>query len=179
MIRYIAFLRAINVGGSKLIKMTELNQMFLSMGFHDVKTYIQSGNVIFLSEEQELTGSNKKIENLLRSKLGYDVTVILRTFHDVETIVNLNPFEKAPVRRNTKLYISFLTKAPAPLPILPITSIKDGLEIFQIINREAFILSHEINGRFGFPNNFIEKVLNTTATTRNWTTISQMIASYS
>ena len=175
MTRFIAFLRGINVGGQKIIKMEDLSKIFSSSGFSNVKTYIQSGNVIFDSSEKDSPALTQKIEKNLLTLLGYDVTILLRTTDEVEQIINLNPFKNIKPDDNTKMYVTFISEEPNKKPSLPLLSSKKDVEVFQIKNLNIFSLSHRINGSFGFPNRFIEKELGVSATTRNWTTVSKII----
>src|SRR6266404_3766400 len=94
MTSYVAFLRAINVAGQKLIKMKELAQIFAAAGCKNVRTYIQSGNVIFDYKSTNSAALSKKIERTLQQVLGYEVTVMLRTLSEVEALVRRNPFKK-------------------------------------------------------------------------------------
>lgn len=175
MITYVAFLRGINVGGRKIIKMEDLSRMFVSMGFRNVKTYIQSGNVIFETAEINSNVLTKKIEKELHKSLGYEVRVFLRTILEVEDIVQHNPFKGMAANANVGMYVTFLSEEPKSKPELPLVSPQKDVEVFRIRKREAFILCRKIKGRSGFPNNFIEKELGMPATTRNWTTISKII----
>src|ERR1035437_5125901 len=90
--RYIAFLRGINVSGRKLIKMDALKQHFELPGFKNIVTYIQSGNVLFDTQETEEAKLRTKIEKQLALKLGYEVPAILRSTADIKSAINNNPF---------------------------------------------------------------------------------------
>jgi uncharacterized protein (DUF1697 family) len=173
MTRYIAFLRGINVGGKNIIAMKDLQKMFLSAGYKNVETYIQSGNVIFESEKSNV--DVQMIEKHLSDRMGYPVQVILRTFKAVVNLLSLNPFGDYLNQKTIKCYISFLSEKPRYMPPLPIIFEKEGLELFRVTDNHAFVLSREVKGRFGFPNNLIESKSGIPATTRNWTTISKMI----
>src|SRR5437868_4934049 len=93
MVKYVAFLRGINVGGHKLISMKDLSRMFEAIGFEDVRTYIQSGNVIFGDASADAELVTERAERGLREALGYEVKVILRTMNEVEGLVERNPFK--------------------------------------------------------------------------------------
>jgi len=175
MFNYIAFLRGINVSGKKVIKMENLNQIFISLGFVDIKTFIQSGNVVFSAKESDPNLLSEVIEENLFIKLGYKVTVLLRTKQEVENLIKQNPFKKYDNLGNVKYYVTFLRKKPVMLPELPIISPNKDIEVFKINNLDAFCISHFVKGRFGFPNNYVEKVLGIPATTRNWTTVCKVI----
>ncbi len=172
--RYIAFLRAINVSGQNLIKMKDLNDMFQSAGFEKVKTFIQSGNVLFQSAEHSAGKVAAIIEDRLFTTFGKKIVVIVRTLEEIGDMVKKNPFSARQPDEDTKRYVCFLKSDPAGKPSLPMISEKEGLEVFRIENRNAFIISSRIIGRYGFPNAYIEKRLGIPATSRNWNTVLKM-----
>ena len=176
MIRYVAFLRAINVAGQKLIKMEELARIFTAAGFRNVRTYIQSGNVIFDAASANAARVRKKIEKTLQSILGYEVTVILRPLADIEAIVKRNPFRKVNSLPEVMLFVVFLSDEPKLEPKLPLVSKSENVEVFEVKDRAAFVASRrKKNGWFGFPNKFVEKELGVSATTRNWSTVNKIL----
>jgi uncharacterized protein (DUF1697 family) len=177
MIRYVAFLRAINVAGQNLIKMDELRRIFTSMGLHNVRTYIQSGNVIFDHPSTNPDGLQKKIEKTLRGVLGYEVKVILRPLTEIEAIVARNPFRKIkPGADVVGLFVVFLSDDPKTRPRLPLVSTTENVEVFELKDRAAFIVCRrKKNGLFGFPNKFVEKELGVAGTTRNITTVRKIV----
>lgn len=175
MIKYFAFLRAINVGGKNLIKMEDLKKIFESLGFKNVKTYIQSGNIIFETTEKSKEKIIKRTEKELHKYFGEDVLVFLRTFPEVKAIVKYNPFSKIKTAPSTKLYVSFIKEKLIKKSKLPFVSAKKNVEIIAIKNCEVYCITAEVNGRFGFPNNFVEDYFEVAATSRNWNTINKII----
>ena len=171
MIKYAAFLRAINVGGKNLIKMDELKKVFESLGLKNVFTYIQSGNVTFESSAMNENVLAKKIENQLHKNLSDDVLVFIRSFEQLNSIDKSDPFKKLTFKAPQKLYITFLKDEQKQKIKLPYLSVKKDVEIIQIKNREIYCITSEINGSYGFPNLFVEKEFGVKATTRNWNTI--------
>ena len=127
MIKYIAFLRAINVGGKNLIKMDELKKRFETLGFKNVRTYIQSGNVIFQSFTSDQNVLAKKIENLLQKNLSSVVLVFLRTVEELNAIVKFDPYQKQKFKLETKLYITFIKDGLKQKLKLPFLSPKNML----------------------------------------------------
>ncbi len=173
MIRHVAFLRAINVAGQKLIRMEELARIFSAAGFRNVRTYIQTGNVIFDSASTNSAALTKRIEQTLQRALGYEVTVMLRRLADIEEIVKRDPFRET---KADALYVVFLADEPRSKPKLPLISTTEGLEVFEVKDRAAFILvRRKKNGSFGYPNKFVEKELGVLATTRNITTVRKIV----
>ncbi|MCW4042501.1 MAG: DUF1697 domain-containing protein [Candidatus Bathyarchaeota archaeon] len=175
MAKYVAFLRGINIIGHNILKMEELRQQINSLGFKNVSTYKQSGNIIFETSDKS-NSINKKIQRELYRLLGVDVKVFLRTMIEVEEILQLNPFKK--VKSNTsKLYVTFLPTELSRKPRLPLKSTNKDVEVILLRKCEAFSLAYKKKGRFGYPNNFIEKKFNILASTRNWKTIKGIVAS--
>lgn len=173
MTQYVAFLRGINVGGHNLVKMEDLRQLFLSLGFNNVKSYINSGNIIFETSEIDLNAIIKGIHRELNELLDGDVKVFLRDMPQVEEITQLNPFNDIE-SQTTKLYVTFLSDEPSRKIRLPLNSPDMDVEVIFMTNREAFSLARRKNGRFGFPNKFIETRLGVSATTRSWTTVKRI-----
>jgi uncharacterized protein (DUF1697 family) len=169
--KYVAFLRGINVGGHKLIKMEDLAKMFAAMGFSHIRTIIASGNVLFESSEKEEETLAANIEKHLFQLLTYEVKVLLRTIPQLQEMVLKNPFKNFVTEQNVKLYVAFLAAVPNTIPPLPIKSAKDGFEIVAIVNREIYIVAFQLpNGRFGNLT-YIEKTFGEYTTTRNWNTV--------
>jgi uncharacterized protein (DUF1697 family) len=174
MIKYVAFLRAVNVGGHGILKMDALRWALEDLGLINVTTVLQNGNAIFEGEAGDAGGLERKIEKCLRVSLGIKTTVILRTFREIERLILRDPFADEDQGRAIKRYITFLVKKPSGRFDVPLLSNKDGLEIFSIEGREAFVLSRPIHGRYGFPNAFVEEALRVTATSRNWNTVLRL-----
>ncbi|MCL4547677.1 MAG: DUF1697 domain-containing protein [Bacteroidetes bacterium] len=178
--RYVAFLRGINVGGKNIIRMDALGAFFSSLGFKNVKTFIQSGNVFFDSAANGSDTLTRKIETGLMKEYGSNIKVMLRTVEEMENMVKQNPFKKIKPDDKIKLYVCFLDKEPKINPKLPLISEKEALEVFKLEKKNAFIISGQLkNGRYGFPNNLIEKELGVFSTARNWNTVCKMMDSIS
>lgn len=170
---YISFLRGINVSGQKIIKMQDLVLLFESFGFSDVKTYLQSGNVLFDSDETDTSKIIKIIDDGIFNKLGYRVTVILRTKQELLAIVDSNPFRDYD--GNIKYYVTFLAEISEQPPTLPIQMNDIENKVFKNENNNVFTVGFNVKGRYGFPNVFIEKEFGVPATTRNWNTILKIL----
>ncbi len=172
MIQYIAFLRSINVSGQKTILLDVLNEIFISFGFSDVKTYVQSGNVLFSSNEENIIELRIKIGEELKRVLGYRVVVIIKTLPEIEEIINNNPFKPYEKNKNLRNYVTFLLEKPANVPKLPFFNHKSDIQVIGYFDNTVYTLGLPAgNGKYGFPNNFIEKEFKTLATTRNFNTI--------
>lgn len=174
---YIALLRGINVGGKNIIKMADLKQMFEAMGFCKVKTYIQSGNVLFKSnEDEELL--RKKIEHEIEVTFGFSVIVILRTAAELEQIIENCPFSKDAIleaelsSEGESLYVSLLTHTPSQEKIEYLKAYKSEKEEYQIKGREVFLLFRHSIRKSKLANNLHK--LDVPATVRNWKTINKL-----
>lgn len=177
MITYVAFLRGINVGGHKIIRMEELARTFASAGLKKVKTYIQSGNVIFDSAEADVSVLEKKIERKLLKSFGHEVPVVVLPLTDLAAIVRRNPFSQIKTGADAVLFVAFLDSEKKVRPKLPLKSSAENLEVFAVKDRAAFIVARrKKTGRFGFPNSFVEKEFGVSATTRNWNSLKKIVA---
>ena len=173
---YVALLRGINVGGRKLIKMKELARILRDAGLKNVRTYIASGNVIFESGSANRAALTRKIEKALHQTLGYEVTVVLRTLSEIESIVKRNPFKKYEASKDVMLCVVFLANEPKTQPKLPLVSLTDKLEVFAVAEGTACVVSRrKKTGWFGFPNNFVEKQLSVAGTTRQWSSVKKLL----
>ena len=173
--KYVAFLRAINVAGHARVKMTDLKAAFASAGCRDVRTYIQSGNVLFEAPEEDRAAVFGRVGLELRELVGGEPNVLFRTQRKIERLVRRTPFKDFEGDSEVKLYVSFLAQKPKSKPSLPLLSQKEALEVIGVHSVEVFIVSrHKKNGFYGFPNNFIESELGVLATSRNWSTLTKI-----
>jgi len=175
MIRYIAFLRGINVSGQKLVKMETLRQALTDSGFEDVKTYIQSGNILFTAEDQPANQLIISIENLIEKTFGFRTDVILRKLTEIEFIVNSAVFNTFRSNDGGKYYITFLKHAYAEPLTVPLFSKNRDVEIIHHNKMDLFSISTAYKGTYGFPNSFIEKLTGIPATTRNPNTLEKIL----
>lgn len=176
MIKYVAFLRAINVGGNNMIKMADLRAAFESLRLKNVRTYIQSGNVLFETAETDADVLTKKIERKLIKSFGFQVPVFLRTMAQMEKILQLDPFATIHTNDDVATFLVLLSHEPQSAPPTPVVFLKERAELLALSERAAFILCRrKENGQFGFPNAFFEKELGISATTRNWRTVKKIM----
>ena len=113
---YIALLRGINIGPHKRMKMKALQRSLRELGFEDVKTYIQSGNVVFKAPAADTTRLANKIEKKLLSAFGFPVPVIVRTQAELHQIIRGNSFLKEAGIDISKLHVTFLSRTPEKTP---------------------------------------------------------------
>jgi uncharacterized protein (DUF1697 family) len=175
MTRYVAFLRGINVGGHIVVKAT-LEKVFTDLGFMNVSAYKQSGNIVFDASEQATCDLDAKIEAALKSAVGFDVPVFLRTLADLKDIVKLAPF-RGQSESGSSFLVTFLN-APAKLPFeMPATIPKSTAQVIAAHGAEVFSVTHG-GGEGALPNTFIEKALKCKATTRNIHIIEEIISKF-
>jgi uncharacterized protein (DUF1697 family) len=175
--KYIAFLRGINVGGHKLIKMEALGKIFEGFGLQNVKTVIASGNVMFEAVRKSEAVLARQIEKGLYQELGYEVDVMLRALPEIEEMIRENPFEGVKPSDDVKMYVTFLAQERAFQLKFPFKSPKKDFEILSKAGREVFSLSFRLaDGHSGNSAGFIEKTLKIPATTRNWNTLLRISA---
>ena len=173
MSRYIALLRGINVSGQKKIKMSELKTIFENIGFQDVITYIQSGNVIFSSKKKSISKLSNKITSGIKSKYNFDVQLIILTPQEIDWALKNNPFIKKK-KEIERLYVTFLSAKPSTDSINILKEISFLPEEYLINEKTIYLFSPNGAGKAKLNNNFIEKKLKVVGTTRNWKTVTAL-----
>jgi len=174
MAKYISLLRGINVGGHKKIKMDQLKTCYKSLGFKNVITYIQSGNVIFEVDESDPNKLVNLIENKIEKTFGFSVTVLIRTKSEFQKILENNPFLGERKEDISKLHVTFLSEAPIDHSLEPIEKFRDKSEELILSGKEIYIFFPKGLGRTKLSNNVMEKKLKISATTRNLKTINKL-----
>jgi uncharacterized protein (DUF1697 family) len=171
---FVALLRGINVGGKTLIKMPELKSLLAEMGFEDVTTYIQSGNVVFKSSTGDPGKLAAAIEERIAETFGLDVTVLIRTPAELTEIAIHNPFEgrEADV---TKLHVVFLGDRPASNAVAELDPDRSPPDEFAVRGREIYLHLPNGAGRSKLTVDYFEKRLGLRATARNWKTLTKLI----
>jgi uncharacterized protein (DUF1697 family) len=168
---HVALLRAVNVGGRGLVKMTELQNAFAAAGAKGVRTVIASGNVVF-DAPAALGPLRGRILKQVRPLVGADPQIAFRTLPYLQRLVAAAPFGPLVNDRTVKLYVLFLLSTPRRLPAFPMTIPKEVIEVTGLYERDALIVSRrKPNGFYGFPGLWTEKELGVASTGRNWSTI--------
>ena len=173
---HIAMLRGINVSGHKIIKMERLRACFAALGFSNVKTYVQSGNVIFEAANDSPAGLSQKIEQNISRDFGFSVPVFLRTAEEMGEIIQRNPFLKDAALDQSKLHITFLSDAPPKTALEQLQPLATKPEQLRILGREIYLFCPNGYGKTKLSNTAIEKKLSVGATTRNWRTVNTLLA---
>ena len=169
---YIAILRGINVSGKKRILMKDLIQLLQTAGFQNIQTYVQSGNVIFDSEETSLSDLEARFENSISEKYGFEASVIIIKPEKLQSIIAENPFspDQDTIKQN---YLVFLKEAPVLERIeeLNSSSFKDE---FKVNQNHIYVKYNTKYSDSKLDNNFFERKLKVPASTRNWKTVLKL-----
>ncbi len=171
---YIALLRGINVSGQKLIKMEALRNALGELGFTNVSTYIQSGNILFQSAVSATAKLETQIHDLIRKQFGFDVRVLVVTPDALRQTVALNPFQKDGIAL-PQPYVSFLSERPKPENAKVLESMDFGNDRFEIIGNNIYIHYADGAGKTKLSNAVIEKKLQLDSTARNWKTVRKLL----
>ncbi len=171
---YIALLRGINVSGQKLLKMEELRKVFEDMGFKNVRSYIQSGNIIFEAPKTKDETLSSKIEKQLDKVYGYEVTVVIRTIPELEEIIKKYPFSKVKGHEEGKIYAAFLNREPDKNNVKELISLSSKNEMFHLNGKNLYILVNVSFPESLMGKNIVEKKLKVRATVRNWNTVNKL-----
>jgi uncharacterized protein (DUF1697 family) len=176
--RYVALIRAINVPGHQSLRMDDVRRAFEAARFDNVRTCLQSGNVIFDCPHASRPAIRQTIRRVFCQRFDAEPEFVLRSSREMERMVASGPFKGvASAGPRVKLYVAFLLREPRCTPAFPLVSAKEALTAVAMTNLEVFLVSRlKPNGFFGFPNNFIEQALSVPATTRNWSTVTKIVA---
>jgi len=170
----VLLLRGINVGPNKRIAMPALREVLTDAGFEPVRTYVQSGNVV-LSSGASVKLLATKCEHLIRDTFGFDVEVVARTRAELAEIVERNPLSE--VADNPKRYqVSFLSAKPQADVVRKLEELKAPSEEFVAIGKEFYAWHPDGAARSKLWNALAGKGLGVTATSRNWTTVTTLLA---
>lgn len=181
MSKYIAFLRAINVGG-RTVKMERLRELFAGMGFTNVATFIASGNVIFDAAGSDKAALERTIEEGLRVGLGFHVDTFVRTTAELAAVVAAWPFddgERAAVAQGDNThYITFLGAPPDETAWRRVLAYANDVDSFHIDGREVYWLCRRSLGESTFSAALLERALGMPGTLRNARTVERMAKKY-
>jgi uncharacterized protein (DUF1697 family) len=169
---YVSLLRGINLGGHKKIKMDQLRTSFEALGFEQVKTYIQSGNVVFKAPNTSPDGLCKKIETKIQGDFGHSVSVIVRTANEIKQVMSNNPFVKVNGIDPEKLHVMFLSKAPETRALEKVILLASAPQRLRCVGRELHLyLPHGVAESFVMRKP-VDRLLAVVTTMRNWRTVN-------
>jgi uncharacterized protein (DUF1697 family) len=173
-VTFVALLRGINVGGKNILPMKDLAAMFVAAGCTDVRTYIQSGNVIFSAPAGVVRKLPDQIAKAIEKRFGYRVPVIVRTSEDLARAIRDNPFLK-PGADEKPLHVYFLADPPGAAAVTGLDPNRSTPDVFHVRNREIYL--HLPNGmaRSRLTNAYFDSKLSTVSTARNWATVRKLL----
>jgi uncharacterized protein (DUF1697 family) len=174
MSQYISMLRGINVGGRKKLSMETVREIYREAGLGNVRTYLQSGNVVFESGENDPSRLIADIEKRIQQSYGDPIKVFIRFPEDFKRILHNNPFLKDQRVEQSKLHVTFLYQEPAANAWEKISSPAGGADEFAPGIQEIFLYCPNGYGRTKLSNSYFERKLGVVATTRNWNTVSAL-----
>jgi len=171
----ISLLRGVNIGGHHKIKMDALRRIYESLKLESVQTCLQSGNVIFQTENQNLAGLSKAIEAAIERKLGFRPNVIVRTVSELRSIIARNPFAKRSGIEPGKLVVTFLGAEPNAKARTQLLAMDIAPEELQVFGREFYIYfpNGQARMRLSWPR--VEKIIGPAFTSRNWKTVTRLL----
>ena len=168
---YICLLRGINVSGQKKIIMKDLKVMFEHMNFTSVQTYIQSGNIIFESENKNNSELSNQIKNGIKDTFGYDVPTFVESVNFLKELLHGNPYLKDAQKDSSKFHVTILNEQPN----IQLDLTKDKNDEWKRLKNIIYLYCPDGYGRTKFTNTFFEKKLKASATTRNWKTLNKLL----
>jgi uncharacterized protein (DUF1697 family) len=176
--KYIAFLRAINVGGHT-VKMDELRRVFEQCGFMNVETFIASGNVIFDTSSKSTKALEKKIEAALVNAFGYEVHTFLRTPSQLSDVHNYEPFPVSDLKNESNvLYVGFLSETPPKTAVDKVTQLQTPMDALHVNDSQIYWLCRTNFSQSQITGARLEKALGMRTTLRNITTVRRLVAKY-
>lgn len=171
---YISILRGINVSGQKIIKMDALRNTYERLGFNNVTSYVQSGNVIFSGEEFKHKDLEQKLSRQILKDFGFDVPVLVLDIEKLKKTIEENPFSGDPDKDPSCLHVTFLSSYPDAYDQKIIDEKKQNGEELAYSNDAIYLYCPTGYGKTKLNNNFIETKLKVSATTRNWKTTNEL-----
>ncbi|MFT3903723.1 MAG: DUF1697 domain-containing protein [Niabella sp.] len=175
MTTYISILRGINVSGHNMIKMDALKRLCAGLGFRNIVTYIQSGNIIFQSKESDTLKLSATIRSAIDKTFSFDVPVITFTTDEIKNVISLNPFISDGTKDISFYHVTFLSDNPLKENIEKLTSIDTKNDRYEIGDKVVYLYCPDGYGRSKLTNSFWESKLKLTATTRNWKTLNALL----
>ncbi len=169
MTAYVSLLRGINVGGSRPVKMADLRDVHESLGFANIATYVQSGNVVFAAKKTDAGKLAKTIAAAIAERVGFPVDVVNRTVAELTAVVANNPFKKEAAKDPTKVVVVFLPAAPTKAERDALARPVAGPERLRLAGADLYIHYPEGQGR-----SKLKLPLKVSGTARNWKTVTTL-----
>ena len=171
---HVALLRGINVGGKNKLPMKELTAIFEGAGGTEVRTYIQSGNVVFRGAATVADGISRAVASEISRRFGYRIPVVRRTADELEKVVKRNPFNKIGADPK-RLHVSFLENRPSASAVRGLDPDRSPPDEFVVSGREIFLYCPNGVARTKLTNQYFDSKLRTVSTVRNWKTVLKLV----
>lgn len=172
---YIALLRGINVSGQKLIKMELLRTVLKELDYYNIRTYIQSGNIIFECNSDDIKILEQQITAHIEKHFGFLVPVVISTLGYLKSVVEKNPYSKYTLTDAAQPYVAFLSETPVKEGIESMKSFDFGGDQYSLNEKSMYLLYLNSAGNSKLNNTIIENKLKVKSTIRNWKTIHKLI----
>jgi uncharacterized protein (DUF1697 family) len=169
----VALMRGLNVGGANRMPMTDLSQFFVEAGCNNVRTYIQSGNVIFQASQSKLEKLPALIAKSIGERFGFKVPVVLRTVEQLGETIQNNPFLKAGAEEST-LHVYFLANVPDARNVSGLDPERSSPDVFFVRGRDIYLQMPNGMARTKLTNTYFDSKLATVSTARNWRTVLKL-----
>ena len=176
MTNYVGLLRGVNVGGRALVSMAELRRSLTELGLDDVRTLLQSGNVVFRADSRKPADLERLLERHVEKTLGLRTTFFVRTAKEFDGIIARNPFRDGAKRDPGHLVVQFLKDAPSAAAVKALESAINGPETVRANGKHLYVVYPAGIGRSKLSNKLIEDKLGTRGTGRNWNTVLKLAA---
>jgi uncharacterized protein (DUF1697 family) len=173
--KYLALFRGVNVGGNNKLPMKEVPAIFTECGCRDVRTYIQSGNVIFNAPARVAAQAPAAVMRKVHDRFGFEAPIIMRTFEELGAVLLANPFLDKGVADN-RLLVTFLADLPDAAGVLQLDPNRSPGDAFAIVGRELYLHFSEGMARTKLTSQYFDSRLKTIGTARNWRTVQQLHA---
>lgn len=174
MTAFVALLRAVNVGGNNLIKMADLKAICEGLGFTDVKTLLQSGNVVFKAKGSDKS-VGKKLADAIEKSHGFRPAIMVRTADEIADAMKRNPFRAEEKRDPTHLVIAFMADPPTSGAKERVAAVKVATERLHLSGRELHAHYACGQGTSKVTNAIVERALGVPCTARNWNTVTKLL----
>jgi uncharacterized protein (DUF1697 family) len=173
---YVAFLRAVNVGGTNKVPMAHLRDALTSAGLGGVTTVLQSGNVVFRSRAAAGAAATL-VAGTIEQAFGLQIGVVIRSAAQLAAVAATNPFlDPEPDRDAKTLHVAFLSKRPTATAVAKLDPDRSPPDAFAVVGREVYLSYPDGSGRSRLTLDYLEKALGVTGTARNWRTVQRLAA---
>ena len=170
---YVSMLRGVNVGGHSLLKMVAVKEAYVAIGFGNVHTLLQSGNVVFTSRSKDRQALAKRIMQEIERRFDLKIEVLIRTLDEIRTLVERGP--TSPRADPNKLLVMFLSRVPDARAQSALLKEYKGPEMIEIRGPEVYLYYPNGVGRSKLTNAFLENRLDAAGTARNWNTLTKLV----